>query len=90
MTATKHAASAPTTPQRPTPRVPAPPTPPRRGGRRWDPHLRLVRHAIGLKLAMELGDPNAARTEADALLDALAAADQEIPTLTPPPEEVAT
>ncbi|WP_300540270.1 hypothetical protein [uncultured Nocardioides sp.] len=51
--------------------------------RRWDPDLPLVAHALGLVLSIQLDDRDTARAEADALLDALAIADQVIPHLSP-------
>lgn len=48
---------------------------------RRDPYLALVHHALGLKLALELGEPETARTAADELLEALAVAETAVTTL---------
>ena len=49
--------------------------------------LALVRHALGLKLALELSERTVARAESIALLDALAAAEHDIERLPAPPHE---
>ena len=46
------------------------------------PHLRLVHHALGLKLALDVGDLDDAWAKADDLLDVLAAAETNLTKLT--------